>query len=108
MPQFETSRMLAGTRFERRTDTSLKRNVGLLLARSVGWQRIVFLDDDITVEDPADLRRAVALLGPHYAAGLFIGGDPGTPGRTCSCGTCGRGARTAPGGGNAWPGCPRA
>jgi glycosyltransferase involved in cell wall biosynthesis len=76
MPRFETSRMLAGTRFERRTDTSLKRNLGLLLARSVGWQRVVFLDDDIAVADPADLRRAVSLLERHYAVGLSIGGYP--------------------------------
>ncbi len=76
MPRFKTSLMLAGTRFERRTDTSLKRNLGLLLARSVGWQRIVFLDDDIAVPDPADLRRAVALLKWHYAVGLTIGGYP--------------------------------
>jgi hypothetical protein len=76
MPRFETSRMFAGTRLERRTDTSLKRNLGLLLARSVGWQRIVFLDDDIVVADPADLRRAVSLLDRHYAVGLSIGGYP--------------------------------
>ncbi|OLE27548.1 MAG: hypothetical protein AUG44_09880 [Actinobacteria bacterium 13_1_20CM_3_71_11] len=72
MPRFETSRQLAGTRLERRTDTSLKRNLGLLLAKAVGWQRVVFLDDDIVVEDPADLRRAVALLDRHYAVGLSI------------------------------------
>jgi hypothetical protein len=76
MPRFETSRMLAGTRLERRTDTSLKRNLGLLLARSAGWQRVVFLDDDIVVGDPADLRRAVSLLDRHYAVGLAIGGYP--------------------------------
>jgi len=76
MPRFETSRMLAGTRLERRTDTSLKRNLGLLLARSVDWQRVVFLDDDIAVADPADLRRAVSLLDRHYAVGLAIGGYP--------------------------------
>jgi glycosyltransferase involved in cell wall biosynthesis len=76
MPRFETSRQLAGTKLERRTDTSLKRNLGLLLAKAVGWQRVVFLDDDIVVEDPADLRRAVALLDKHYAVGLSIGGYP--------------------------------
>ncbi len=76
MPRFETSKMLAGTRFERRTDTSLKRNLGLLLARSVGWHRVVFLDDDIHVEDPADLCRAVSLLDRHYAVGLSVGGYP--------------------------------
>jgi hypothetical protein len=37
---------------------------------------VVFLDDDIVVEDPADLRRAVALLDRHYAVGLSVGGYP--------------------------------
>ncbi len=76
VPRLETSRMFAGTRWERRTDVSLKRNLGLLLARSVGWQRVVFLDDDIAVDDPVDLRRAVSLLDRHYAVGLSVGGYP--------------------------------
>jgi hypothetical protein len=29
-------------------DISLKRNIGLLLARMVGWNKILFLDDDLT------------------------------------------------------------
>lgn len=76
LPAFETSRLLAGTRFGRRTDTSTKRNLGLTLSHMVGWERIVFLDDDIVVEDADDLRRAVGLLDTHNAVGLFIGGFP--------------------------------
>jgi hypothetical protein len=76
LPDFETSRLLADTRFDRRRDTSTKRNLGLLLSRMVGWERIVFLDDDILVGDPDDLRRAVGLLDTHHAVGLFIGGYP--------------------------------
>jgi hypothetical protein len=40
------------------------------------WKRVVFLDDDIRVPDPADLRRAVSLLDTHTAVGLGIGGFP--------------------------------
>ena len=76
MPEFETSTMLTGSLLERRTDTSLKRNLGLLLARTAGWKRVVFLDDDVEIPEPADLRRAVGLLDDHYAVGLEMGGFP--------------------------------
>ena len=76
LPDFETSRMLAGTRFARRTDISAKRNLGLTLSHMLGWERIVFLDDDIVVPDPLDLSRAAGLLDTHNAVGLSIGGFP--------------------------------
>jgi glycosyltransferase involved in cell wall biosynthesis len=76
VPTFETCKILAGTRFERRTDTSLKRNLGLLLARLVGWQRVVFLDDDIRVPEPVDLREAVGLADHYAGVGLAIRGMP--------------------------------
>jgi hypothetical protein len=78
LPAMKTTEMLAGTRFERGTDTSAKRNIGLILSRLAGWQRIVFLDDDIRVPNPDDLRRACATLDPsHYqAVALAIGGFP--------------------------------
>jgi hypothetical protein len=75
-PEFETSTMLAGTPLERRTDTSLKRNLALLLARMAGWKRVVFLDDDVEIPDPSDLRRAVGLLDDHDGVGLEMGGYP--------------------------------
>ncbi len=76
LPALETSRLLAGTIFERRTDVSTKRNLGLLLSHMLRWKRVVFLDDDIRVPDPADLSRAVSLLDTHTAVGLRIGGFP--------------------------------
>jgi len=72
----ETSRLLARTRFARRTDTSAKRNLGLLLAYLVGWKRIVFLDDDIIVRDPRELECAVGLLDDYNAVGLRNIGYP--------------------------------
>src|SRR5690606_36480424 len=51
LPDLATSKLLVGTEFERGTDLSLKRNLGLLLARMAGWRRVVFLADAITVPD---------------------------------------------------------
>jgi len=73
---WETSRLLSRTRFARKTDTSAKRNLGLLLAYLAGWQRIVFLDDDIIVRDHRDLERAAGLLGDYHAVGLQNIGYP--------------------------------
>lgn len=76
LPNFRTSMLLTGTRFDRRTDTSVKRNLGLTLSRMVSWDRIAFVDDDIEVPDPYDLARASTLLGTYNAVGLAIGGYP--------------------------------
>ncbi|WP_156213412.1 hypothetical protein [Lentzea aerocolonigenes] len=76
LPRFRTSALLEGTRFGRHNDISLKRNLGLLIARTAGWQRIVFLDDDIVVPDPLDLRRAAALTDWYAGVGLNIQGYP--------------------------------
>lgn len=76
LPELETSRLLAGTIFERRTDVSTKRNLGLLLSHLLRWKHVVFLDDDIQVPHPADLGKATSLLSTHAAVGLGIGGFP--------------------------------
>lgn len=76
LPELKTSRLLAGTRFDRRTDTSAKRNLGLVLSRLLGWERIAFLDDDIEVPDPDDLARASALLEDYHAVGMANVGYP--------------------------------
>ena len=76
LPELATSRLLAGTMFERKTDVSTKRNLALVLSHALRWKRVVFLDDDIRVPDPSDLSRAVGLLDSHSAVGLAIGGFP--------------------------------
>jgi hypothetical protein len=76
LPVLETSRLLASARLARKTDTSAKRNLGLVLSHLVGWERIVFLDDDIKVREPGDLRRAAGLLDTYSAVGLSIVGFP--------------------------------
>jgi hypothetical protein len=76
LPDLETSRLLAGTRFAGKEDTSAKRNLGLVLSHMIGWDRIAFLDDDILVGDPGHLRQAAGLLDTHNAVGLSVVGYP--------------------------------
>lgn len=76
LPCWETSRLLAGTVFARRTDLSAKRNLGLMLSHMIGWSRVLFLDDDITRLNPDDVRNASGLLDTHNAVGLQISGFP--------------------------------
>jgi len=76
LPDWETSALLAGTVFATRTDLSAKRNLALVLSHMLGWERILFLDDDITALNPHDVRRASSLLGSYNAVGLQIGGFP--------------------------------
>jgi len=57
----------------RDSDLSVKRNVGLVLARMLGWRRIFFMDDDIRDLDGAVLRSTVSLLAGddrYYSAGM--------------------------------------
>lgn len=53
-------------------DLSIKRNLGLLLARMLGWQRIFFMDDDIRDVTPVDLYATVGMLGHHHSAGMMV------------------------------------
>ena len=54
------------------TDLSMKRNVGLVLAKMLGWRRIFFLDDDIRDIAYPDLQRTVDMLGSFSAAGMWV------------------------------------
>lgn len=54
------------------TDLSIKRNIGLILARMLKWQRIFFLDDDIRDVTYLNLQDTVNMLGSYSAAGLWI------------------------------------
>jgi hypothetical protein len=76
LPDWETSKLLNGTIFTRRTDLSAKRNLALLLSHMLGWSRILFLDDDITGLKPDDVREASGLLSTYNAVGMHIGGFP--------------------------------
>ncbi|HWD02601.1 MAG TPA: hypothetical protein VG674_09135 [Amycolatopsis sp.] len=76
VPRFATTRLLARHDLLRAADTSFKRNLGLLVAGLSGWNRVLFLDDDITLPRPADLREAAGLLDRYAAVGLTNTGMP--------------------------------
>ena len=56
----------------RSSDLSLKRNLGLLLARSHGWNKIVFVDDDIRFSRTESLARLMGQLESHQIAGMLV------------------------------------
>ncbi|HUC21746.1 MAG TPA: hypothetical protein VMA73_03495 [Streptosporangiaceae bacterium] len=81
LPPFQTSQWAAHKIFPRQpsrppTDLSSKRNLGIVLSRLLGWARVLFLDDDITGLNPADVLDAGGLLDAHNAVGLQVGGFP--------------------------------
>ncbi|HET6710115.1 hypothetical protein [Amycolatopsis sp.] len=76
VPTFASDEILRFTRFRRQTDTSFKRNLGLLVAVLAGWKRILFLDDDIVLPNPADLGVAAGLLDEYAVVGLANSGMP--------------------------------
>ena len=53
-------------------DLSVKRNLGLLLARLVGWRSVLFLDDDIRDLSPSTVRLAASILRPGRATGMTV------------------------------------
>jgi hypothetical protein len=57
---------LPGPCAARDSDLSIKRNLGLILARMLGWDRVFFMDDDITSVGVDDLRHTVSMLGAQY------------------------------------------
>ena len=54
------------------TDLSMKRNLGLVLARMMRWRRIFFLDDDIRDISYPDLQSTVNMLGSFSAVGMWV------------------------------------
>ncbi|HJP73577.1 MAG TPA: hypothetical protein VJ914_04880 [Pseudonocardiaceae bacterium] len=94
LPTFNTSRFaLHDTR-----DTATKRNVALLFAYLIGWQRIFFLDDDITLTEDS-LAGAVAALDKHHVVGLHVDQFPDNSVVCHAARTLGWAQRTFMGGG---------
>lgn len=54
------------------TDLSMKRNIGLVLAKMMGWRRVFFLDDDIRDVTYPDLQATVDMLGSFPAVGMWV------------------------------------
>jgi hypothetical protein len=75
-PGLATTRLLAGTRFEVSTDISVKRNIGMAVARMSGWESVLFLDDDIDIEHPEHVLDAASILDEYDMVGLANKGYP--------------------------------
>lgn len=75
-PDFASSAMLSGGRFDSGTDLSRKRNIGLLLSRMAGWHRVIFLDDDLACAPADTFRLAAGLLHRYDAVGIVNVGFP--------------------------------
>jgi hypothetical protein len=60
----------------RNSDLSMKRNIGLLLARMLGWERIFFMDDDIRWVSANTVLSTVSLLSAadhgYRTAGMSV------------------------------------
>lgn len=77
---FETTRWVhdgpgKGVCCTRNSDLSMKRNTGLLLARMLGWERIFYMDDDITVSADTVLGTVSLLSAPSHGyrtAGMSV------------------------------------
>ncbi|GAA1624250.1 hypothetical protein GCM10009744_09550 [Kribbella alba] len=55
---------------ERSSDLSIKRNLGLVLARLRGWKKILFVDDDIYQLQPRHISRLAGSLDRHPVASM--------------------------------------
>ena len=69
---YETSTCLdfQSANANRQSDLSLKRNIGLLLAKLLSWHKIMYLDDDIYGIHAAQLAKVSAQLDNYPVAGL--------------------------------------
>jgi hypothetical protein len=56
----------------RESDLSAKRNIGLLLARLHGWNKIVFVDDDVTLSRTDNVARLAGQLDRYDVAGMIV------------------------------------
>ena len=57
---------------DRESDLSAKRNIGLLLARLHGWNKIVFVDDDVTLSRTDNVARLAGQLDRYQVAGMIV------------------------------------
>lgn len=76
LPSFDCDKLIADAGFGRDNDLSFKRNFGLLLCVLAGWDKVVFLDDDLWVPKAEDLGRVGTLLDTFPAVGLRVEGFP--------------------------------
>ena len=74
-PRFPTETAAPNFRkanFNRTNDLSTKRNLGLVLARLQGWNKIAFVDDDITLSRRDYIAHLAGQLDNHQVAGMRV------------------------------------
>jgi hypothetical protein len=74
-PQFPartSSQAFRRANANRASDLSAKRNIGLLLARLQGWNKIVFVDDDVTLSRTDNIARLAGQLNRYQVAGMTV------------------------------------
>jgi hypothetical protein len=71
-----SSRAFMKANVNRESDLSAKRNIGLLLARLHGWNKIVFVDDDVTLSRTDNVARLAGQLDRYQVAGMIVGNYP--------------------------------
>jgi hypothetical protein len=74
-PKFPTrtsSQVFREANAYRESDLSAKRNIGLLLARLHGWNKIVFVDDDVTLSRTDNIERLGRELDTYQVAGMVV------------------------------------
>jgi hypothetical protein len=77
LPVFSADVLLAGhKRLKRANDVSVKRNLGLALARMMRWPHVAFLDDDISGLRPDTIRKAGGLLRDYNVSAMRNVGYP--------------------------------
>ena len=74
---------LAAASPDRNSDLSMKRNIGLVLARLLRWDRMMFLDDDIYWVGQRQVTTLAAALDDHKVSALIP--KRGFPGNSVVC-----------------------
>lgn len=78
--EFSTSRWVSVSQPKscaaRDSDLSMKRNVGLMLARLLGWNRIFFLDDDVRGFGPSTLLSTASTPRRYRTVGMRVTNFP--------------------------------
>ena len=71
-PRRTSSQVFREPNAYRESDLSAKRNIGLLLARLHGWNKVVFVDDDVTLSRTDNIERLGRELDTYQVAGMVV------------------------------------
>jgi hypothetical protein len=76
VPNRTSARAFQRASANRASGLSAKRNLGLLLARLHGWNKIAFIDDDILLKCTDSIGRLAGQLDEHQVAGMIVRQHP--------------------------------